>query len=393
MAVLTRSRTSAGLLNERRKPPPDVIMFVIMAVLAATGVVMVYSATRVRLEDVGLDPTRDMQKQMIFAGGAVVVFIVMSLIDYRWLRNLIPFFYGATLVLLVIVLFTDPPDGVGAQRWIDLGPLQLQPSEIAKPVLILALASLLAPATEEGMRWQRFAAALGVVFLPAILIYRQPDLGTMLVFAFLTIAMLFTAGTTFRQLVALLASGVAGIVAIWRLELLAGYQVERVIGFLNQSADLQSVNYNLNQSKIAIGSGQLFGKGLFEGTQTALSYVPAQTTDFIFTSVGEQLGFVGGALVLAALVILVWRILMIATGASDRFGALIAVGVAAMLTFHIYVNIGMTIGVAPVTGLPLPFVSVGGTAMLAMGGSLGMVNSVWRGRSPVPGREYVPLVR
>ena len=388
MATVSRAQAIGSLFTERRKPLPDVVMFVLMAALLALGVLMVYSATFVRLEEQIGDPGFAMRKQLIFAAIAVVVFVVVSLIDYREYRNLLPFMYLAVLIGLVVVLFMTPRSG--ASRWIPVGSFQLQPSEFAKVGILVVLAGVLAPAREEGMRWVRLAWGLAVVAVPGVLVVAQPDLGTMLVVGFMAIAMLFVAGTTFRQILVLLVSGIGGIIAVWQLKLLRDYQVARVTGFLDQTADLQGANYNLNQSQIAIGSGQLTGRGLFEGTQTKLSFVPAQTTDFIFTTVGEQLGFIGGAIVIGIYVLLIWRILMIAGAASDRFGSLIAVGVAAFLSFHIYVNVGMTIGVAPVTGLPLPFLSAGGSAMIAMSASLGLVNSVWRGRSPVPGREYVP---
>lgn len=389
MAVLSRNRAATELLSDRRKPTPDVMMFVVMAALLALGVLMVYSATYVRLEAEGANPTSAMQRQLIFAAVAVVAFVATSLIDYREYRNAIVFVFAAVVVTLFLVLFM--PEQRDTQRWIPVGPFQFQPSEFAKLGVIVALAAVLAPASETGMKWVRMFAALGVVAVPSVLIFVQPDLGTMLVFGFITLAMLFAAGTTMRQLLVLLGAGVAGVVAVWQLQLLADYQINRIVGFLDQTADVQNLNYNLDRSRIAIGAGRLFGAGLFEGTQTSLNYVPAQTTDFIFTAIGEQLGFIGGALVIAAYGLLIWRILMIANRASDRFGSLIAVGVAALLAFHVFINIGMTIGVAPVTGLPLPFVSAGGSAMIAMGAALGIVNSVWRARSPVPGREYVPL--
>lgn len=391
LPTMTRNEPLGSLFTDRPRPMPDVLMFVLMTALLALGVLMVYSATYVRLGQELGDPTFAMRRQLVFAAAALVTFVVVSLIDYREFRNLLPFIYVAVLIGLVVVLFM--PVRSGASRWIPLGSFQLQPSEFAKVGLLMVLAGLLAPARDEGMRWSRLLIGIGLVAVPSVLIYRQPDLGTMLVVGFMAIAMLFAAGTTFRQIIVLVATGVGGILAVWQLEILRSYQIDRVTGFLNQSADLQGVNYNLNQSQIAIGSGQLFGRGLFEGTQTELSFVPAQTTDFIFTTIGEQLGFVGGAIVIVIYALLIWRVLMIAGGASDRFGSLIAVGVASFLSFHIFVNIGMTIGVAPVTGLPLPFVSAGGSAMIAMAASLGLVNSVWRGRSPVPGREYVPTRR
>lgn len=391
MATLTRREAASGLFSERRKPMPDIVMFVFMVALLALGVVMVYSATFVRLTELGEPPNAAMTKQLTFAAVAVVVFIVFSIIDYREYRNLIPLVYVIVLVGLIAVLFM--PVRAGAQRWIPIGSFQLQPSEFSKVGIIVVLASVLAPAREEGMRWARLAAALGVVAVPSFLIFSQPDLGTMLIVTFMTIAMLFAAGTTFRQILVLLTAGIGAVLVVWQRGWLQTYQIARVTGFLDQGSDLQGVNYNLNQSQIAIGSGQLTGRGLFQGTQTRLSFVPAQTTDFIFTTIGEQMGFVGGAIVIAMYALLIWRILLIANAASDRFGSLIAIGVASFLSFHIFVNIGMTIGVAPVTGLPLPFVSAGGSAMLSMAGALGIVNSVWRGRSPVPGREYVPTRR
>ena len=391
MVSLSRARPIASLFTERRKPLPDVIMFVLMTALLALGVLMVYSATFVRLEEEINDATLAMRRQLIFAAVALVAFVVTSMIDYREYRNLLPFMYVAVLVGLTVVLFMPPRSG--ASRWIPLWNFQLQPSEFAKVGIIVVLAGVLAPAREEGMRWSRLGSGLGVVALPSILIYRQPDLGTMLLVSFLTIALLFAAGTTFRQLLVLVSGGVGAVLVVWQQGWLKAYQINRVAGFLDQGSDLQGVNYHLNQSQIAIGSGQLFGRGLFEGTQTRLSFVPAQTTDFIFTTIGEQLGFIGGAIVIAIYALLIWRVLMIANGASDRFGSLIAVGVAAFLSFHIFINIGMTIGIAPVTGLPLPFVSVGGSAMISMAASLGIVNAIWRRRSPVPGREYVPARR
>jgi rod shape determining protein RodA len=389
MAVLSRNRAQGGLLSERRRPTPDVVMFVVMAALLALGVLMVYSATFVRLQADGLDPTGPMRRQLVFAALTIVAFIITSLVDYREYRHAVVFVFAATVIILAAVLFM--PEQRNTQRWIPIGSFQLQPSEFAKVGVTVVVAAVLAPASEAGMRWARLAATLGVVAVPSFLIFRQPDLGTMLVFGFITLAMLFAAGTTFRQLVVLLGGGVAAIVTFWQLKLLEDYQIQRIVGFLNQQVDLQDVNYNLDRSRIAIGNGGLFGQGLFDGQQTLLNFVPAQTTDFIFTAVGEQLGFIGGALLVGVYGILIWRILMIANGAADRFGSLIAVGVASLLAFHVFINIGMTIGVAPVTGLPLPFVSAGGSAMIAMGAALGIVNNIWRGRSPVPGREYVPL--
>jgi len=356
-------------------------MFLLMAGLMALSGIMVYSATFVRLEAEIGDPSAAMRRQFVFAGLALAAFIGGSLFDYRHYRRLLIPIYVSTVVLLVAVLFFPPHQG--ASRWIPIGPFQFQPSEFAKVALVVVLAAFLAAESERRLKWRRLGLALLLTAIPGYLIFRQPDLGTMLVIGFIAVGMLFVAGTGIKQVLVLLIAGVAGVVAVFQLDVLRNYQMQRLAGYFDQTYDLQGVNWNLYQSQIAIGSGQLFGRGLFQGTQTRLSFIPSQTTDFIFTTVGEQFGFIGGSAVLIVYSILVWRVLMVAAGAPSRFGVLIAVGMASLLSFHIFVNVGMTIGLVPVTGLPLPFLSAGGSAMIAMAGGLGIVNSVWRSRTPV----------
>ncbi len=387
MATVTGVQTRVAVAD-RRRPGPDLFLFVAFLALSALGILMVFTASRPLLEVQGLDPTSLMQRQIVFAAVGLVGFVVASLIDYREYRPLVPFFYGASLVLLVAVFAAEPVNG--ARRWISLGPFQLQPAEFAKLAVILTLASVLAAVQddEQGMPWKRLLVSLAVVAVPAALIFRQPDLGTMLVFGFLAIIMLFGAGTSLRQFAVLAGAGLVGGWTVLKMELLKSYQVERLTSFLDPTSDPLRAGYNRIQSELAIGSGQLVGKGLFQGSQTELSFVPAQPTDFIFTAVGEQLGFIGGALVLLAYAVLIWRLLRIAVNARDRLGMLIVVGVASLLAFHTFVNIGMTIGIMPVTGLPLPFMSAGGSAFITMSVALGIAHSVWLRRSPVPGRSY-----
>ena len=382
MAVAGRALDGVGgLFRDRSKPTPDVVMFVLMAGLVALGALMVYSATYVRLEAESGDPTAAMRRQLVFGGVALVAFVAVSMIDYRSYRRILVPIYGTMVAVLVAVLFFPPHQG--ASRWIPLGSFQFQPSEFAKVALVVVLAGFLARESKRKLGWKRLALALALMALPGSLIFRQPDLGTMLVFGFIAIGILFAAGTGIKQMAVLMAIGVGGVMAVFRLEVLRSYQVERLAGFFDQTRDLQGVNWNLYQSQIAIGSGQLLGRGLFQGTQTRLNFIPAQTSDFIFTAIGEQFGFLGGAAVIIMYAVLVWRILIVAAGAPNRFGAFIAVGMASLLSFHIFVNIGMTIGLVPVTGLPLPFVSAGGSAMISMAAGLGIVNSVWRSRSPM----------
>lgn len=368
-----------GLFRDRPKPAPDVIMFILMAGLLALGTVMVYSATHVRLEAETGDPAAAMRRQMIFAGAALAAFILGSVIDYRHYRRMIFVIYGVTVAVLAAVLFFPPIQG--ASRWIPLGSFRFQPSEFAKVALLVVLAGLLAVRPGGVLSWKRLASAFALTAAPGFLVFRQPDLGTVVVIGVIAIGVLFAAGTNTKQMAVLLAAGVGGVAAVLRLDILRTYQAQRLAGFFDQTADLQGVNWNLYQSQIAIGSGQMFGRGLFQGTQTRLNFIPSQTTDFIFTAVGEQLGFVGAAAVIIVYAVLIWRILLVAALTTDPFGTLIAVGMASMLAFHVFINIGMTVGLVPVTGLPLPFVSAGGSAMIAMAGGLGIVNSIWRVRT------------
>jgi rod shape determining protein RodA len=224
-----------------------------------------------------------------------------------------------------------------------------------------------------------------LVGVPAALIFVQPDLGTMLAIPFVLLVMLFAAGANWRQLALLAGSAVAAAVAVVSLGMLESYQLDRIRVLFDPDIDPQGIGWNLRQSKLAIGSGQLFGKGLFEGTQTNLQFVPEQENDFIFTALGEQLGFAGGIVALFLYAVIVWRLLVIAANARDRFGALVAAGLAGLLVFHVFVNIGMTVGIAPVTGLPLPFMSQGGSFYLSMMAGMAIANSIWIRRARRPG--------
>jgi rod shape determining protein RodA len=319
---------------------------------------------------------------MIFVGLGIVAFFVASLVEHRTLKMLTPIAYVASLVTLVAVLFA--PIRAGATRWIPIGAFQFQPSEVAKIAVILALAAVLAGSRDKSLHWSEVGKALLLVLIPAVLIFRQPDLGTMLVFGFVAVVMVFIAGTTWRQFAFLAIAAVVGAVSLFKVGAIKAYQITRITAFLDPDADVAGAGYNLAQSKIAIGSGGIFGRGLFEGTQTNLSFVPYQSTDFIFTAIGEQLGFIGATLVIGLFLVITWRLLVAAANGRDRFSQLVATGVAAMLVFHAFVNIGMTVRLTPVTGLPLPFLSAGGTAYLAMSIALGLGHSVWMRRSPVP---------
>lgn len=380
MTLLARPDAPPAI-SDRRRNTPDRVLFISTVALSMLGLLMIYSATRVGLERDNLPASFSMERQMIFVAAGLILFVALSFLDYRELGQIAHVIYGGMIALLgAVFLF---PAIKGAQRWFDFGYFQLQPSEFSKTACVIALAAVLGR-PQVKLRWGRIGQALAVMALPGALIFLQPDLGTMLVFAFLTIVMLFGAGISGRQILVLSGLGVAALMAVVQLGILRDYQVDRIRVLMDPTIDPTGIGWNLRQSKLAVGSGQLTGKGLFQGQQTNFQYVPEQGTDFIFTAVGEQLGFVGGILVIAAFLVLVWRLLVIAANARDRFGALMALGFAAMFAFHVFVNIGMTIGIMPVTGLPLPFLSAGGSSFLNFSIALGIANSIWLRRSPVP---------
>ena len=371
------------LRPQMERSRPDFVMIAIIATLTALGLLMILSTSGPRLEAEGAGRASQMVRQSTFVALGAIGFIVATILSDRHWRILTPWVYASTLALLVLVLII----GVfrqGAQRWIALGLFDLQPSEIAKPAVILGLAALLAGVTDQQVKWSRILQVFGMVGVPAILIFLQPDLGTMLVFGFVAVVMLFVAGTDVRQIVILGVVTTAVLILAIEADFLAEYQVNRLTAFLNPGEQTLSINYNQIQSQIAIGGGGMFGQGLFEGSQTNLAFVPSQTTDFIFTAVAEQLGFAGAATVIALYSLLVLRLLIIASAARDRFGQLVAAGMAAMVAFHVFVNIGMATGLLPVTGLPLPFLSFGGSFYISTLFGLGVAHSVWVHRSRVP---------
>lgn len=381
--VLTARRTEpVTILQRERSLRPDLMLILSYLALSGLGLVMIYSASAPRLLAEGKSPTDLVRRQVLFVVVGIGAFILASLVEHRTLKMLTPIAYLGSLAALVVVLFM--PAVAGANRWIAIGSFQFQPSELAKIALILALARTLATSIDSAMHWIDVMKAVAMIAIPAFLIFRQPDLGTMLVLGFVGVVMIFSAGTTWRQFAFLAISAVVASVSLFKVGAIKEYQLTRITAFLDPTADVANTGYNLAQSKIAIGSGGLFGRGLFQGQQTNLSFVPEQSTDFIFTAIGEQLGFVGATVVIGLFAVITWRLLVAAANGRDRFSQLVAIGVAAMLVFHAFVNIGMTVRLTPVTGLPLPFLSAGGTAYIAMSIAIGLGHSVWMRRSPVP---------
>jgi rod shape determining protein RodA len=342
-----------------------------VAAIAAIGVLMVYSATR------GADApyvTTFLQRQAVFVVIGMALMVLVATIDYRRYREIAPVLYVGVAALLVLVVSPLGSESKGAQAWFQLGPLQLQPSEFAKLALIAGLAAVMAQFRDE-VDARRLGIALGVVGVPLGLIMLQPDLGTALVLVAIAAGVLLVGGARPKHLAVLLVVGVLGVAVVLNSDMLADYQRDRLTNFLDQDGG-DTGGYNLEQSKIAIGAGGTFGRGLFHGTQTRLDNVPEQHTDFIFTAVGEELGFVGAGTLLALFAILIWRIWRTAQLARDDFGSLLCVGVLSMLLFQVFENVGMTMGIMPITGITLPFVSYGGSSLLASFVAIGLVLNV-----------------
>ncbi len=388
--TMTEERSQVSLLRRDRPLRPDFLLVIPYVILSGIGLVMVYSASAPRLEALGVSPSRELEQQAAFVLIGFFAFGIVSLIDTRIVRWWVPFIYIGSIVTLVMVLSPLGTVVKGAQRWIQVGPIRFQPSEIAKLAVILALAALLSAAARP-MKWDRVVRAVALVAVPSVLIFLQPDLGTMLAFGFIAAIMVFVAGASWRQMAALTVAGIIGTVGVFQVGAIKTYQITRLTAFLDDTSDVLGAQYNQYQSQIAIGTGGLFGKGLFHGTQTNLRFVPEQSSDFIFTAVGEQLGFIGSLLVILLFGIIIWRLLVAAANAQDRFGQLVSTGVAALLGFHVFVNIGMTIRVMPVTGLPLPFMSSGGTVFVAMSVAIGLAHSVWMRRSTLPGERHAGI--
>ena len=379
MAVLAPSRTSVGFGSSRSAASPwrhvDASLIAAVLAIAGLGVLMVYSSTRARLEADGIDPAFYLKRQSVFFAIGVFVMFVMTLKDYRIFRDSAQIIYLGTVGLLLGVLSPLGSVNKGQQASFEFGPLQLQPSEFAKVAIIISVAAY--ASTHRGeLSLRSLGNVLLIAGVPMGLIYLQPDLGTALVFLAILLGMLMVAGAKGRHLLVLVGLGIVAVVAVIQLGVLKDYQRDRLGAFLDPTADTQRSAYNLNQSKVAIGSGGLTGKGLFQGTQTNLSYVPEQHTDFIFTALGEQLGLVGSATVLGLFGLVMWRIWRAAALARDLSGTLICVGVLAMLVFQLFENVGMTMGIMPITGIPLPFMSYGGSSMLATFAAIGLVLNV-----------------
>ncbi|TYP57608.1 rod shape-determining protein RodA [Thermosediminibacter litoriperuensis] len=351
-------------------------IIIVILLITALSILTITSATHATAPGGSFHYTK---MQLIWFLLGLVAMAVVLMIDYHTIGMLSNAIYIANLVLLLVVLFMGKTT-MGAQRWIPIGPFSFQPSEFSKLAVIITLAKHL-----DKKKTINNLKDLILVFvhvgIPMVLIMKQPDLGTSLVLLAIMFGMIFVAGTSLKLLLGTVAAGVAALPVLWQF--LHDYQRMRILIFLNPNLDPLGFGYHVIQSKIAIGSGRFLGKGLFQGTQNQLDFIPEQQTDFIFAVLGEELGFIGGMVLLMLFFTLLYRTIRIAFRSRDILGSYMAAGVASMWVFQVLVNVGMTMGLMPVTGIPLPFMSYGGSSFLMNMMAVGLVLNIGMRRQKI----------
>ncbi len=370
---------AAFSIRIRSKDSMDFPLFWALIGLGVTGVVMIYSATRQALVNAGYNPHYYLERQALFVFLGIIAMYVISRLDYRRFEIAATPLYVCSLLGLAGVFFLGQ-SALGAQRWYNLGFVQIQPSEFTVLFIIVAVA-VFCQRRPEGLSMRDVTRLMIMTAVPLALIIKQPDLGTSIILILCVGAMMVVAGVPPRFMSFLAIAGSLSIVAATYLDLLKKYQVDRFVAFLNQNStnpNFVALNYEVSNAKSAIGAGGLHGAGLFRGLQTVLGYVPEQRTDFIFTAIGEQLGFIGTVVILMLLAFVAFRMFMIGRSAKDTMGRLICLGVFIFFAFSCFENIGMTMGIMPVTGIPLPLLSYGGSAALVFFAAGGAVLSVSR---------------
>jgi rod shape determining protein RodA len=380
---VSNSRAAA---RARRRESTEVVSFVrrldwiligSVGALVGYGLWAVAGITR---HDIAGDPGYYLSRQSVYVVIGVLGLLVATLVDPEVYRPRWRVIFGGTAFLIAIVLLAGPIRG--SKRWLDLGFFRFQPSEFGKVLFVLALAGFLAERSRRLNEVRTTLTALGLASIPIFLVFLQPDFGSALVYCAAVGAVLFVAGTPWTHIAAIAAGAVAlavlvlGVLPAAGVPILKGYQQERLTSFLNPDQDPGGTTYNITQSKNAIGAGQLRGRGVDNATQTTLNFLPEHHTDFVFASLAEERGFVGASLLLMLYLLVVWRGLRIVTLAREPFSAIVAGGLVFALLFQIFVNVGMTMGIAPITGIPLPFVSVGGSSMIANLIAIGILLSI-----------------
>ncbi len=363
----------------RRKIKFDILFFLAVLILASFGVLMIYSATRSLVPGGFTDPQYYLKRQAIFLGAGILLFSALQFINYRRIKDhwWIPAIIGLLSLGAVLVFGYEVH---GSKSWIDLGLFPIQPSEFAKIFMIISLSAILSKRRSEkvnhiSFKKVIFSGVAAIIFI--VLVLMEPDFGTALIFLVIFIGMLFISGANFFYVLAALAITAGGFIGALQMGIIKQYQLDRILIFLRPGVSIGGAGYNLYQSKMAIGSGGLTGKGLFLGINTNLNYVPEHHTDFIFSVIGEELGFIGGFFVIALLGFIIWKCFYIASRSDNSFGMLMAAGVGFMLFIQVVINIGMTIGIMPIIGIPLPFLSSGGSSLVSTFFGMALVSNVY----------------
>ena len=345
-------------MNKKIFKNMDYGILICTIILITIGLIALFSATQNAKGG-------EFRKQIIWLVISIPIVIIVTFVDYELIAKMSPILYGLTILLLIAVLFTKPING--ATSWFNIGPVSMQPSEFAKIFVTIALAYYISKVQERGIdeisKIKKVIIALAIIVIPVGLIIKQPDYGTALAFAVATVLMLFTAGIKKRYIIiGILLVAIA--VPLLYFFVLPQHAKTRIDVFLNPDLDPRGAGYNVIQSKLAIGAGEFLGMGILKGNQTQLGFLYPKTTDFIFAVIGEEMGFIIGGTVIITYVILITRIIFVAKTAKNALGSYIAIGIAGIFLFHMVENIGMTMGLLPITGVPLPFVSYGGSSLL-----------------------------
>jgi len=353
----------------------DPILLLAALALVALGVLLIYSGSLTRYgQPSGFDFTHPVVRQAVFAGVGLVLALVMARLDYKFLGIVSAGLYIVSIAALVYVLAAGEST-FGSRRWILVGGTLVQPSEIAKLVTIIALAKYLSDREGTIGSVRVLLTSLAIAAVPAVLVFAEPDLGSALIFGVIWLGMVIVTGAKWRHLASLLAVALV-FLPFFLITVVTDYQQERISVWLNPESDPQGSGWNILQAEISIGSGGVLGKGLTEGTQTQLDYLRTQTTDYVFSVLGEELGFVGAMVLLALFVVLLWRGLRVAEVSRDLLGRLLATGVVIFILLQTFINVAVNVGMLPVTGIPLPFVSQGGSSLITLFVGLGILQSV-----------------
>ena len=383
MRPMFTRRPNSGLGNIKRgfADPTRSIDWILMSAVGALTVIgsfIIYSATRPRLLNRGVDPFQFVQRQIVFVIIAILAMAVVMWMDYVQLRGSAELFYAVTILLLVLVLVTGAVKG-GARLSFDIGPIAVQPSELAKVSTLLFLCGFLADDDVDSVPYERFIQSLFIVGVPFFLVAIEPDLGSASVLVAMVMGILLIAGAQIKYIALITTLAIFSVFAGVVSGFVRSYQLRRITGFLNQNSDSASLQNLITQVKFAkraVATGGFFGKGYLQGPLTNGTFIPVQSTDFVFSAIGEQFGMVGCAIVLGLFATVLWRIMRIAIMADDRLGTLLCSGVFTMILWQAFQNIGMTMGITPVSGVPLPFVSYGGSHTVAFALMIGLVQSV-----------------